>query len=49
MHRLWEGFYQHKILRPQVMYFIQFITRSSTGVNVLLGGIYTIATMDIAI
>ena len=37
IHR-WEEFYQHKNLRLQVI-FIQFKTRSSTGVNVL-GGIY---------
>ena len=37
IHRLGEGFDQHKILRPQVI----FKTRSSTGVNVL-GGIYVL-------
>ena len=37
IHRLGEGFYQHKFLRPEVILY--FKPRSSTEVNVL-GGIY---------
>ena len=41
IHPLGEGFYQYKILRPQVILY-SIKTRSSTGVVNVLGGIYVI-------